>query len=67
MKIYINNQPEELQQPQSVSEILNRLQLLHTRGIAIAVNDQIVSKTSWDSHQLQENDKITLIRATQGG
>lgn len=67
MKIYINNQPEELKQSHSVSEILNRLQLPHTRGIAIAVNDQIVPKAIWDMHRLQENDKITLIRATQGG
>ena len=67
MKIFINNQPEELQLPQSVAHILNRLQLPHTRGIAIAVNNQIVPKLQWEEHQLQENDKVTVIRATQGG
>ncbi|WP_222707246.1 sulfur carrier protein ThiS [Pontibacter qinzhouensis] len=67
MKIFINNQPEELQLPQTVSVVLDLLQLPHTRGIAIAVNNQIVPKIQWDAHQLQENDKLTVIKATQGG
>ncbi|WP_187261689.1 sulfur carrier protein ThiS [Pontibacter beigongshangensis] len=67
MKIFINNQPEELTLPQTVSAVLDLLQLPHTRGIAIAVNNQIVPKIQWDAHQLQENDKLTVIKATQGG
>ncbi|QCR24544.1 sulfur carrier protein ThiS [Pontibacter sp. SGAir0037] len=67
MKIFINNQPEELTQPQPVSAILNLLQVQHTRGLAIAVNNQIVPKTNWQAHLLQDNDKVTVIRATQGG
>ena len=67
MKIFLNNQPETLSQPHSVSQILDRLQLQHTRGIAIAVNNQIVPKAKWPEHLLQDNDKVTVIRATQGG
>jgi len=67
MKIFLNNQPETLSQPHSVSQILDRLELPHTRGIAIAVNNQVVPKNQWSEHLLQENDKVTVIRATQGG
>lgn len=67
MKIYINNNPEELLQPHSVSEILEQLNLAEARGIAVAINNQIVPKASWQAHLLQENDKLTVIRATQGG
>jgi len=67
MKFFLNNQPETLLQPHSVSQILNHLQLQHTRGIAIAVNNQVVPKNRWSEHLLQENDKVTVIRATQGG
>ena len=67
MKIFLNNQPETLSQPHSVSQILDHLQLQHTRGIAIAVNNQVVPKARWLEHLLQENDKVTVIRATQGG
>ena len=67
MKIFLNNQPETLSQPHSVFQILDHLQLQHTRGIAIAVNNQVVPKARWSEHLLQENDKVTVIRATQGG
>ncbi|MDX5346675.1 MAG: sulfur carrier protein ThiS [Hymenobacteraceae bacterium] len=67
MTIYINNQPEEFSQPQSLTQILDKLQLQHTRGVAIAVNNQIISKTNWPEHLLRDNDKVTVIRATQGG
>ncbi|MDX5420513.1 MAG: sulfur carrier protein ThiS [Hymenobacteraceae bacterium] len=67
MKIFINNQPEELTLPQTVAAVLQKLELQHSRGIAVAINDLIVPKPQWESHQLQENDKVTLIRATQGG
>lgn len=67
MKIFLNNQLKELSEPLSVSALLQQLQLPHTRGVAIAINNEVISRAEWDSHQLQENDKLTLIRATQGG
>jgi len=36
-------------------------------GIAIAVNDEVVSKNNWKTISLNENDKILIITATQGG
>ena len=36
-------------------------------GIAIAVNDQVITRGNWEQFQLNENDKITIIKATQGG
>lgn len=38
-----------------------------TQGLAIAINQQVIPKTQWESHQLQPNDKIIIIKATQGG
>jgi sulfur carrier protein len=37
------------------------------KGLAVAVNNSIVSKEQWNSTPLKENDKILIIRATQGG
>jgi len=36
-------------------------------GIAIAVNEVVISKTKWSHYTLKENDKILIITATQGG
>jgi len=37
------------------------------KGIAVAINDQVISRLAWKETQIQENDKITIIKATQGG
>lgn len=45
------------------------LQIVNTTsdGIAVAVNNQIVSKHLWESHRFNNNDNILIITATQGG
>ncbi len=36
-------------------------------GIAIALNGEVVSCSSWDETALAAGDEIEIIRATQGG
>lgn len=36
-------------------------------GIAVAVNNQIITKSNWASTLLIENDEVLIIQATQGG
>ncbi len=67
MKVFVNNEPQEISSETSLFSILSELNLSDARGIAVAVNDEIVFKQNWASHSLQENDKLTVIRATQGG
>lgn len=45
----------------SVTEYVNQ------KGIAVAVNNNVVKKQDWKSHQLQENDKVLIVSATKGG
>ena len=40
---------------------------IESKGIAIAVNQTVISKSEWNKTQLKENDNITIIKATQGG
>ena len=37
------------------------------KGIAIAVNNQIISKNEWSRRELAEGENVLIIRATQGG
>ncbi|MDZ7691587.1 MAG: sulfur carrier protein ThiS [Balneolaceae bacterium] len=38
-----------------------------SKGTAVAVNDTVVPKSQWDQQHLEEEDKVEIIRATQGG
>ncbi|CAA0141318.1 sulfur carrier protein ThiS [Tenacibaculum maritimum] len=40
---------------------------IESSGIAIAVNNVIITKKNWSLQLLQSNDDILIISATQGG
>ena len=67
MEISINQQPTEIPEKFSVEQLLFSLFADSKKGIAIAVNQAIVPKTEWPIRILLPEDKITLIKATQGG
>ena len=67
MELLVNDKSEKLQSGNTLSELLLQLTLLEKRGIAVAVNNVVIGRHEWEKYQLNENDKITIIRPTQGG
>ena len=48
-------------------ELLQQQQLSEKKGIAVAVNNQVVPKAQWKATALQNKDNVLVIEATQGG
>ena len=67
MVCYINNLPQEVAENQPLSDLLAARGIIEPRGLAVAVNDAVVPRAEWPTHALQPHDRITIIRATQGG
>lgn len=67
MNITINKDPKTIGTDSRLLQLLKDVKLLYQKGIAIAVNDQVITRDNWELFQLKENDKITIIKATQGG
>lgn len=67
MNIYINDTEHELPQDAAITAALDAIGMSSQKGIAIAINNNVVPRTEWHNTTLQANDKVTLIRATQGG
>ena len=67
MVCYVNNAPHETPEAALLAELLARLALADQRGVAVAVNDAVVPRAEWAAHALREQDRVTIIRATQGG
>ena len=66
MDVSINNATKVVADYITITEMLAFLGIISS-GIAIAINNNVVPKTIWNSHILQHNDQVTIIRATQGG
>jgi sulfur carrier protein len=67
MNIFLNNKPTEVPEGCTITAMLNLLQLTAGNGTALAINSDVVARTNWDNTVLQHNDKIIIIKATQGG
>lgn len=66
MTIYLNGEKYTIEH-NSLELFLKSRSLWKNQGIALAINDSIVSKLNWSKTQLSENDKLLVITATQGG
>ncbi len=67
MTIVVNQQPQQFNQALTLQTLLQQLDKAQQLGIAVAVNNTVVSKSQWANHQLQDQDHVTIITATQGG
>jgi sulfur carrier protein len=52
----------------NVVELLSQLGIdPDTSGIAVAINDEIVRRTDWETRRVAPGDQVEVVRAVQGG
>lgn len=67
MEITINQQKHQFDDNCTVAQLLASVIPGEIKGMAVAVNQTIVTKASWADHFLKDGDQVLLIKATQGG
>jgi len=67
MTVFINDQIFEFPENPPLIEVLNQQGIIEMRGLAIAINEEVIPRDKWGSIKLKSNDQLMLIRATQGG
>jgi sulfur carrier protein len=67
LAITLNDRPHRLAGRATLGELLGDLGLAERRGVAAAVNGEVVPRAAWDSRELAQRDRVVVIRATQGG
>jgi len=65
--ITLNDRPHALAAPATLLGLLAAAGLEGRRGIAAAVNGEVVPRAAWAERQLAQRDRVLVIRATQGG
>jgi sulfur carrier protein len=66
VKITINGGGVELPEGATVAWAVQTLTAL-TTGVAVAVNDEVVSRSAWESTRLSDGDRVEVLTAVQGG
>ena len=65
--VFVNDRPHPLAGPTTLQELLGQLGVAQRAGVAAAVNGAVVPRSDWAGRRLAANDRVLLIRATQGG
>ena len=66
--IVLNGQGSDVRPGESVAAALTRLGLdVEARGVAVAVDGEVVPRAAWDSFTLGEDARVEVLTAMQGG
>jgi sulfur carrier protein len=66
MKILVNGDPREVPDTMRMADLVENLGLTGQR-IAVEVNQELVPRSTFDSHQLSAGDQVEIIHAVGGG
>lgn len=67
MTVFVNDQPRSLVTGTVLGELLRELGVAERKGVAIAINDEVVPRMIWPTRPLADGERILVIQATQGG
>ncbi len=67
MEITLNNQLLTVEPSCTLEQLLSTFSELAPKGMALAINQEIIPRSDWARSVLRPGDSIILIKATQGG
>lgn len=66
MIVMINGTAHEVADGTTVAQAVRTLTTA-TTGVAVALNDEVVTRSSWETTALGEHDRVEVLTAVQGG
>jgi sulfur carrier protein len=68
VKIIVNGNEKNMDEGADLIDLLTQSKLNNDKpGVAVAINDDVISTSKWKNIKLKQNDRIEIIRAVQGG
>ncbi|SEF47585.1 sulfur carrier protein [Thermomonospora echinospora] len=66
MRVTVNGQSRELPEGTTVAAVVATVTEA-TTGVAVAINDEVVSRGSWAGTAVRDQDRVEVLTAVQGG
>ena len=67
MTVSVNGEPHELSAGATVADVVVALVDRADRGVAVALDGEVVPRSAWRSTPLRDGDRVEVLRAVQGG
>jgi len=67
-QVEVNGEARSMPAEGRLAALLREMEIdVQTKGVAVAVNDEIVPRARWDDARLRPGDRVEVVRAVQGG
>jgi sulfur carrier protein len=66
VNVVVNGAPDELPEGSTIAEVV-AARSKTDQGVAVAVNDQVVTRSTWSEVTLADGDRVEILTAVQGG
>ena len=66
MQIYLNGEPQQVSEDNTMNELIQTLDLGDQR-FAVEVNEELVPRSSFSQYQIQPGDRVEVVQAIGGG
>jgi sulfur carrier protein len=67
MSLSVNGSPAPLPSPATLGALVAAMTDGGARGIAVALNGEVVPRSAWDDTGLEPGDRVEVLTAAQGG
>ncbi|MGP1993307.1 sulfur carrier protein ThiS [Zobellia laminariae] len=64
--IHMNQKRLEVNSNTTIYQFLKQIDS-SVNGVAVAINEQVVSRHNWQTQELKDQDQVLVIQAAQGG
>jgi len=66
MNVTINGEPREVPAGTTVEQLIRQV-TTQDKGIAAALNGEVLPQRAWSAHPLADRDQVDVVTAVQGG
>ena len=68
MRLYLNGEELEVPEDITISGLIKSLNIrVREMGFAVAVNEEVVPKSKYESYKLSEEDRVEIVHLVGGG
>ena len=52
---------------ETLSKVLNEINIIKSQNIAVAVNEEVIEKINWENYKIKSGDMIEIVQPLKGG
>jgi len=52
---------------ETLSKVLNEINIIKSQNMAVAVNEEVIEKINWENYKIKSGDMIEIVQPLKGG